>query len=463
MDYIANLPPTDVLQEKDAAHHLHPFTDTKALNAKGTRVITRAEGVYLWDSDGNKILDGMAGLWCVNVGYGRKEIIDAVQRQMQQLPYYNTFFQTSHPPAIALAERIAKLAPADLDHVFFAGSGSEANDTMVRMVRHYWASEGKPTKKTIISRHNAYHGSTMAGASLGGMKAMHAQGGLPIPDITHINQPYWYGEGGDMDPAEFGLMRARELEAEIDRLGEDNVAAFIGEPIQGAGGVVIPPETYWPEIQRICRERNILLVADEVICGFGRTGNWFGSQTFNFKPDLMPIAKGLSSGYLPIGAIVVSEKVAAGFIAHGGEFYHGFTYSAHPSACAAALANLDIVESERLPEKVGGDTGPYLAEKWKTLADHPLVGEARTCGLLGALELSPDKARRAPFEAEKATVGTICRDHSFASGLVMRHVGDTMVISPPLVISRSEVDELVEKAHRALDLTAADIAAQGIK
>lgn len=463
MDYIANLPPTHVLQEKDAAHHLHPFTDTKSLNAKGTRVITRADGVYLWDSEGNKILDGMAGLWCVNVGYGRQEIIDAVHRQMQQLPYYNTFFQSSHPPAIALAERISSLAPDHLDHVFFAGSGSEANDTVVRMVRHYWASEGKPTKKTIISRHNAYHGSTMAGASLGGMSAMHAQGGLPIPDITHINQPYWYGEGGDMDPAAFGLMRARELEAEIDRLGEDNVAAFIGEPIQGAGGVVIPPETYWPEIQRICRERNILLIADEVICGFGRTGNWFGSQTFNFKPDLMPIAKGLSSGYLPIGAVVVSEKVAKGFIEHGGEFYHGFTYSAHPAACAAALANLDIIENERLPEKVANDTGPYLAEKWKTLGEHPLVGEARICGLVGALELSPDKARRARFEAEKGTVGTICRDHCFESGLVMRHVGDSMIISPPLVISRSEVDELIEKAHRALDLTAADVTAQGIK
>ncbi len=263
--------------------------------------------------------------------------------------------------------------------------------------------------------------------------------------------------------AEFGLMRARELEAEIDRLGEDNVAAFIGEPIQGAGGVVIPPETYWPEIQRICRERNVLLVADEVICGFGRTGNWFGSQTFNFTPDLMPIAKGLSSAYLPIGAVVVSEKVAAGFIAHGGEFYHGFTYSAHPSACAAALANLDILENEQLPQKVASDIGPYFAEKWKVLAAHPLVGEARTCGLLGALELSPDKARRAPFEAEKATVGAICRDHCFESGLVMRHVGDTMVVSPPLVISHSEVDELIEKAYRALDLTAADIAAQGIK
>ncbi|KZL04579.1 Omega-amino acid--pyruvate aminotransferase [Pseudovibrio axinellae] len=463
MDYIANLPPTHVLQKKDAAHHLHPFTDTQSLNAKGTRIITRAEGVYLWDSEGNKILDGMAGLWCVNVGYGRKEIIEAVHRQMQQLPYYNTFFQTSHPPAIALAEKIAKLAPGDLDYVFFAGSGSEANDTVVRMVRHYWASKGKPTKKTIISRHNAYHGSTMAGASLGGMSAMHAQGGLPIPDITHINQPYWYAEGGDMDPAEFGLARARELEQEIERLGADNVAAFIGEPIQGAGGVIIPPETYWPEIQRICREHDILLVADEVICGFGRTGHWFGSQTFGFKPDLMPIAKGLSSGYLPIGAVVMSEDVAQGFITHGGEFCHGFTYSAHPSACAAALANLEILESERLPAKVATDTGPYLAERWQTLAEHPLVGETRICGLIGALELSPDKKRRAPFEAERGTVGTICRDHCFATGLVMRHVGDTMVISPPLVISHSEVDELIEKVHRALDLTSADIALQGIK
>jgi putrescine aminotransferase len=462
MTFMANLPPTAELQQKDAAHHLHPFTDTADLNAKGARVISRAEGVYLWDTEGNKMLDGMAGLWCVNVGYGRQEIIDAATRQMQQLPYYNTFFQTSHPPVIALAEKLAQLAPDHINHVFFAGSGSEANDTVVRMVRHYWASQGKPDKKVIISRKNGYHGSTMAGASLGGMSFMHAQGGLPIPDITHIDQPHWYKEGGDMSPEEFGLARARALEEEIDRLGEDKVAAFIAEPIQGAGGVVIPPETYWPEIQRICDEREILLIADEVICGFGRTGQWFGSQTYNIKPDLMPIAKGLSSGYLPIGGVLVSDRVAEGFIADGGEFAHGYTYSGHPVACAAALTNLEIMEQENIVSDVANRAAPYLAEKWGQLGDHPLIGQARSKGLVGAIELTPDKAARAPFAAEAGTAGLICREHCFANGLVMRHVGDTMIISPPLVITNGEIDELVEKAGKCLDLTLSDLKAQGL-
>nr|WP_321981796.1 aspartate aminotransferase family protein [uncultured Cohaesibacter sp.] len=462
MTFMANLPPTQELQQKDAAHHLHPFTDTKELNEKGARIITRAEGVYLYDSEGNRMLDGMAGLWCVNVGYGRKEIQEAAMRQMEQLPYYNTFFMTSHPPVVALSEKLASLAPPHINHVFYGNSGSESNDTVVRMVRHYWASMGKPDKKVIIARKNAYHGSTVAAASLGGMKGMHAQGGLPIPDITHIDQPYWYGEGGDMDPADFGLMRARALEEEIDRIGEGKVAAFIAEPIQGAGGVVIPPDSYWPEIQRICDERDILLIADEVICGFGRTGNWFGSDTYQIKPDLMTIAKGLSSGYLPIAGVLVSDRVAEGFIAHGGEFAHGYTYSGHPVACAAALTNLEIMEREHIVEGVRDRAAPYLAEKWAALGDHPLIGEARSKGLVAALELTPDKTARAPFAAGKGTVGLICREHCFNNGLVMRHVGDTMIIAPPLVISNSEIDELVSKAAKCLDLTLADIKARDL-
>ena len=462
MNYLTNLPPTSELQALDASHHLHPFTDTAEINAKGARIITRAKGVYIYDSDGHQILDGMAGLWCMNVGYGREEIIEAAYRQMQQLPYYNTFFQTSHPPAIALSEKLTSIAPDHINHVFYVGSGSEANDTVVRMVRHYWASLGKPDKKVIISRKNGYHGSTMAGASLGGMAFMHQQGGLPIPDITHIDQPYWYGEGGDMSPEEFGLMRARALEEEIDRIGEDKVAAFIAEPIQGAGGVVIPPETYWPEIKRICDEREILLVADEVICGFGRTGKWFGSETYGIQPDLMPIAKGLSSGYMPIGGVLVSDRVANGLIDHGGEFAHGFTYSGHPVACAAALANLQIMENEGLVDQVANRAAPYLAEQWASLGDHPLIGEARSKGLVGAIELTPDKSARAPFAADRGTAGLICREHCFANGLVMRHVGDTMIISPPLIISNSEIDELVSKAAKCLDLTLADLKHRGL-
>ena len=350
MDNIPNHLPTAELQALDAAHHLHPFTDGDALKKKGARVITSASGVYLTDSEGNKLLDAMSGLWCVNIGYGRHELADAAQYQMKQLPYYNTFFQTSHLPVISLSKKLSELSPEGFNNVFFASSGSEANDTNIRICRHYWATKGKKTKKTIISRHNSYHGSTMGGASLGGMGYMHSQGGMPIPDIIHIDQPYWYGEGGDSSPEEFGIERAQQLELKILELGEENVAAFIAEPIQGAGGVIIPPETYWPEIQRICDERDILLVADEVICGFGRLGKWFGSDHFNIRPDMMAMAKGLSSGYLPIGGVGLTDDVYEG-VSQMGEFAHGYTYSAHPIACAAALATMDIFESEDMPNR----------------------------------------------------------------------------------------------------------------
>lgn len=423
-------------------------------------MITRAEGVYLYESGGRRILDGMSGLWCVNLGYGRRELADAAYQQMLELPYYNSFFQVAHPPAIELARLLAEVTPPQFEHVFFTGSGSEANDTVVRTVRHYWSVVGQPQRTVIISRRNAYHGSTMAGASLGGMKPMHEQGGLPIPGIVHINQPYWFGEGGELSPEEFGLKAARELEQKILELGPDTVAAFIGEPIQGAGGVIIPPATYWPEIQRIVDKYGILLIADEVICGFGRTGRWFGSEYFGIRPDLMPIAKGLSSGYLPIGGVMVGDRVAEVMAGKGGEFHHGFTYSGHPVACAIACAAINILRDERIVERVRDDVGPYLQSRWKELADHPLVGETRMVGLIGALELVKDKARRQTFP-DPGEVGLLCRDLCIASGLVMRAVRDTMIIAPPLVISREQIDELVEKARKALDDTLAELHRQG--
>lgn len=439
-------------QALDAAHYLHPFTDHAALERKGTRIITRAEGVYLYDSEGRQILDGMSGLWCVNLGYGRRELIEAASRQMQELPYYNSFFQAAHPPAIELARLLVDVTPPQFNHVFFTGSGSEANDTVVRTVRRYWDVLGQPQRTFIISRVNAYHGSTMAGASLGGMAPMHAQGGLPIPGIVHIRQPYWFGEGGDLPPEEFGLLAARALEEKILEVGPERVAAFIGEPIQGAGGVVIPPATYWPEIQRIVDRHGILLVADEVICGFGRTGEWFGSQYFGIRPDLMPIAKGMSSGYLPIGGVMVGQRVADALIRRGGEFHHGFTYSGHPVACAVACATIGILRSERIVERVRTEIGPYLQRRWSELADHPLVGEVRSVGLIGALELVSDRATRKAFP-NPGDVGTICRDLCIEHGLVMRAVRDTMIIAPPLIITQPQVDELVAKARLALDAT----------
>lgn len=440
----------------DTAHHFHPFTDHAALEREGgARLITHADRTWLWDADGRKVLDGMAGLWCVNVGYGRERLADAARQQMLDLPYYNTFFKTTTVPAVELAAKVGSLLPDHFNKIFFVNSGSEANDTIVRLVRHYWQLRGEPSRQVIIARDNAYHGSTMASASLGGMQHMHAQGGLPLPGIEHVQQPYWFGEGGDSSPEEFGLQAAQSVEAKILEIGPEKVAAFIGEPVQGAGGVIIPPETYWPEVQRICKKYGILLISDEVICGFGRTGNWWGFETLGIEPDIIPMAKGLSSGYAPIGAVAIADHIIEVIDSAGDEFAHGFTYSGHPVACAVALENIRIFEEEDLVGKVR-EIAPYFAEKLNTLADHPLVGEVRSIGLLGAIELAKDKETRERFE-DVGRVGGLCRDHCMANDLIMRACRDTMVLSPPLVITKDEIDELVDRARRALDSTWEDL------
>ena len=442
-------------QQADADHFLHPFTDFAGLAKKGSRIITKADNIYLWDSDGHKILDAMSGLWCVNVGYGQTSLVDAATRQMKELPFYNAFFQTSTPPAIELAELLSKVTPPQFKHVFFTGSGSEGNDTVVRMVRRYWDILGQPERQVIISRNNGYHGSTMAGASLGGMSGMHAQGGLPIPNITHIDQPYWWENGAGMSRDEFGKVAASWLEERILSVGPEKVAAFIGEPVQGAGGVIVPPQTYWPEIQRICDKYGILLVSDEVICGFGRTGKWFGCETMGTKPDLMTFAKGVTSGYIPLGGVMVGERMAKVLIEQGGEFNHGFTYSGHPVACAVALANIRLIQQQKLVEHVHDDVGPYLAQQFASLNDHPLVGETQTCGLMGAVLLVKDKAKHQAFPSD-LELGMVCRGHCFGNGLIMRAVGDRMIIAPPLVITRAQIDEMMVLIRRCLDLTLAD-------
>ena len=460
MNVLANYPPTDELQAIDSAHHMHPFSHGNELAARGPRVITSAKGVWLKDSDGEEIIDGMAGLWCVNIGYGRDELADAAARQMRELPYYNTFFKTTTVPALMLAKKLAELAPGDLNHVFFASGGSDANDTNIRLVRTYWAEKGQPERDVIISRWNAYHGSTIGGTSLGGMKGMHGQGSLPIPGIAYIDQPNWWAEGGKMSPEDFGLERARQLEAKIKEIGPDKVAAFIAEPIQGAGGVIVPPETYWPEIQRIVDKYGILLIADEVICGFGRTANWFGSQTVGIKPDIMTIAKGLSSGYAPIGGSIVSDEVAA--VLNDTEFNHGYTYSGHPVSCAVALENLRILEEEGIVDTVMTETAPYLKEKWEALADHPLIGEAKIAGMMASVALTPNKATRAAFDAPAGTAGFICRDRCFANNVIMRSVGDRMIISPPLSITKDEIDILLARATKSMDEAHAQLKADGL-
>jgi len=447
---------TDEWKKLDRDHYLHPFTDHKALGEKRSRIITRADGVYIYDSEDHQILDGMSGLWCVNVGYGRDELVDAATAQLKQLPYYNSFFQTANPPSIELSRMLQEVTQRQFNRVFFTGSGSESIDTMIRMVRRYWDLKGQPGRQTIVARKNAYHGSTIAGTSLGGMKAQRAQGGDPVPHIEHIDQPYWFDSDRSLSPDEFGLQVARQLEEKINELGVDSVAAFVGEPIQGAGGVIIPPDSYWPEIQRICNEYGILLVTDEVICGFGRLGEWFGADYFGVKPDLMTFAKGVTSGYLPLGGVMVGDRVSDVLIDKGGEFFHGYTYSGHPASCAVAIENIRIMQRENLVDRVKNDIGPYLQKKWATLGEHPLVGETRMVGLMGAFELVQSKNPITRFDSD-AGVGGICRDFLVNNGLMLRAVGDSIVCAPPLTLSHAEADELVEKAWKCLDLTQAAI------
>ncbi len=444
------------LQKLDAAFHLHPFNDNAALAKRGTRILTKGDGCYVWDGEGNKLLDAFAGLWCVNVGYGRSELGAAAARQMTELAYYNSFFGCTTEPTVRLAAKLAALTPGDLNHAFFSNSGSEANDTILRMVRHFWAVQDMPTKNIVIGRHNGYHGSTVAGASLGGMKGMHKQGGLPIPDIQHIDAPFWFADGADLSPDAYGLAMAGKLEEKIIELGPQRVAAFIGEPIMGAIGVYIPPMSYWPEVERICRKHDVLLIADEVICGFGRTGEWFGQQYFGFQADIMTIAKGLSSGYIPIGAVMFNDRVAKVLAEKGGELAHGYTYSGHPVCAAVALENIRILQDEKIVETCKDDTGPYLAQRWAELGEHALVGEARIAGMVGALELVPDKSQR-KFFADRGKVGVMCRDFALKEGLILRATYDAMLLSPPLVITRAQIDELFEKAWRALNATAKEL------
>jgi putrescine aminotransferase len=455
---------TRALQQLDSAHYLHPFTDHGALRERGARVMVRGDGIYLWDSDGRKVIDGMSGLWCVNVGYGRASMTAAVARQMDLLPFYNSFFNTTNVPAVMLAAQLVELAPPGFKHVFFTGSGSEANDTIVRMVWRYWQIMGQPQRQAIISRRNAYHGSTVAGASLGGMAGMHAQGALPIPGIHHIDQPSFAEHGRGMSEAEFGLRAAGWLEEKILELGPEKVAAFIGEPVQGAGGVIIPPPTYWPEIQRICDKYGVLLVSDEVICGFGRLGTWFGCQLMGARPDLIAFAKGVTSGYVPLGGVLVGARVAHALVEKGGDFNHGFTYSGHPVACAAALENLRIMVEEGLVERVALETGPHLKAAFGSLASHPLVGHAESMGMAAGLNLVRRKgAALHDCEAFPSGlgVGMVCRAHMFDNGVIMRAVGDRMIVAPPLVMSCLQIDEMVERIRYCLDLTLNDVLQRG--
>jgi putrescine aminotransferase len=439
------------LRRLDVAHHLPAQSDYKLQEELGgSRVIVRADGCTIHDADGHSMLDGMAGLWCVNVGYGREELARAAYEQMLELPFYNTFFKTATAPAIRLAAEVAARLGTDLTHVFFNNSGSEANDTAFRLARYYWALRGEPQRQIFISRWNAYHGSTVAGASLGGMKHMHAQGNLPIAGIEHVMQPYWFGDGFDEEPAKFAARAAGEIEARILEVGAENVAAFIGEPVQGAGGVIIPPPGYWSRVAAICQKYGILLIIDEVICGFGRLGRWFGFQHYGIKPDIVSMAKGLSSGYLPISATAVAAPIVAELRRAGGDFVHGYTYSGHPTAAAVALKNLEIIAREQLVERVATDVGPYLANALGRLTAHPIIGEARSLGLIGAVEIVARKGSNERFCGKEGTAGPYVRDACIRNGLMVRAIRDSIVMCPPLIISHAEIDRMVDILERSL-------------
>jgi putrescine---pyruvate transaminase len=449
--------PSSQLRELDALHHLHPFTNHQSLRDGGARIIVKGEGPYLWDSEGNRILDGMAGLWTTSIGYGRKELAEAAYNQIMDLPFYNTFFRTSHPPVIALSQKLAEIAPAHINQVFYGSSGSESNDTAIRLIRHYWVLKGQPKRRIIISRKNAYHGSTIAAGSMGGMSHVHQHSYPVYEGFRHVMDPYWYGEAFDGESeADFGLRAARAFEDEILRNGPENVAAIAAEPVQGAGGVKIAPETYWPEVQRIVDKYGILLLADEVITGFGRLGTWFASQYYGIRPDLITFAKAATSGYIPLSGLLVGDRIAEALMEHNDDFNHGYTFAGHPVACAVASKNIEIMERENLVGKVTTETGPALAAVLAKFKDHPLVGEVRSIGLLGAIELVADKKTRRRFD-NPGRVGLICRDHFFREGYIMRAVYDTMVCSPPLIWGEEQFAEAERVIAKALDATYADV------
>ncbi len=436
----------ELLASLDARHHLHPFTDHEEMHATGTHVIVRGQGVHLWDAHGQRLLDGIAGLWCVNVGYNCAEIADAVTAQMRRLPYYCSFFNTTTQPAIELAERLAQLAPRGLGHVMFCNSGSEANETALKFIRAYWKLRGAPRKTKILSREFAYHGVTLATASMTGLPSVYAPFDLPLPGFLHIPGPNAYAVNREHEPAAHGRWCLEETERIILREDPDTIAALFAEPVQGAGGVIVPPEGYLRELRALARKHGILFVADEVITAFGRLGHWFASGLWELEPDFITLAKGLTSGYLPLGATLVSDEIAA-VLTHGGYLAHGFTYSGHPTTCAAALANLHVIERDHLIERVRDDVGPYFQKKLRAFSRHPAVGEVRGIGLIGAIELlPPDRDKSKLTGTLGAKTAKIARGH----GVIVRGIRDLVAMAPPFIITPEEIDEMMAGVEKAL-------------
>ncbi|HEY0524226.1 MAG TPA: aspartate aminotransferase family protein [Stellaceae bacterium] len=454
---------TNSVQGRDIAYQLHPYTNLRKHEAQGPLVITEGKGVTVWDDSGKSYIEGMAGLWSVALGFGEERLVDAATRQMRQLPFYHLFAHKSHEPSIDLAERLIGMMPAPMSKVFFNSSGSEANDTAVKIVWYYNNALGRHRKKKIVSRIKGYHGVTVASASLTGLPNNHLDFDLPIANVRHADCPHYYrfGKPGESEE-EFATRMAESLDALIQREGPDTVAAFIAEPVMGAGGVILPPRTYFEKVQAVLRKYDVLLIADEVICGFGRTGNMFGSETYGMKPDIMTMAKALSSSYLPISATIVSDAIYQVLAANSdkiGTFAHGYTYSGHPVCCAVALESLKIYEERDIVGLVRQVT-PRFQDGLRRFADHPLVGEARGVGLIGAVELVRDKASKQPFDPKQG-VGAFAAARAQEHGLIVRPLGDSVALCPPLVISEDEIDEMFRRLGHALDDTAAEMKRAG--
>ncbi len=441
------------LQQRDIETLIHPYTNLAAFRQTGPTVIERGEGIYVWDTEGKRYIEGLAGLWCTSLGYANAEMIEAAREQLSKLSFSHLFGGKSHDPAIALAEKIKELSPAPASKVLFTCSGSEANDTQIKLLWYYNNARGLPAKKKIISRHRGYHGVTVATASLTGLPANHADFDLPIDGILHARAPHYYREGepGESE-REFSSRLAAELEEMIEAEGPDTVAAFIAEPVMGAGGVVVPPETYFEKIQAVLAKHDIMLIIDEVICGFGRTGNWFGSQTFDISPDTVSLAKAITSAYAPLGAVTVNEDVYQAMLEQSrkiGIFGHGYTYTGHPLSTALGLKAIEIYERDDLIGHVR-TVAPAFQSRLMALGDHPIVGEARGVGLIGAVELVADKSAKTPFEP-KLGVGREAARFCEEEGLILRPLGDTLAICPPLIISEDEIEQLFDALARGLD------------
>jgi 4-aminobutyrate---pyruvate transaminase len=449
---------------RDIAYNLHPYTNLKKHESEGPLVITEGKGIHVYDENGKEYIEGLAGLWCTSLGFGEERLVDAATRQLKRLPYYHIFNHKSHDTAAELAERLIDLMPVKMSKVFFNNSGSEANDTAVKMVWYYNNARGRYRKKKIIARMKGYHGVTVAAASLTGLPNNHRDFDLPIENIRHADCPHYYrfAKPGESEEA-FATRLADSLEAQILREDPETVAAFIAEPLMGAGGVIVPPKTYFEKIQTVLKKYDVLLIADEVICGFGRTGNMWGSETFGLKPDIITMAKALSSAYLPISATVISEELYQAFVAQSeklGQFAHGFTYSGHPVCCAVALETLKIYAERDIVAQVR-KVAPRLQDGMRRFAGHPLVGEVRGAGLIAAAELVQDKASKAPFDPKQG-IGALFAARAQEHGLILRALGDSVALCPPLIITGDQIDEMLRRFGTALDDTATAVSRAGL-